>query len=131
MSQTFQDEESQVQQLLAVPRHYRNADAKTPRTRTAWCPSHHPVLAAPGPTAPAFTSSLPPTPLRCAWLRRLDAITILTGLLMLIGPLWLLNLLSTEKAKLTAISVLVSGFVGLLGIGTGAKPFETLAAAAG
>lgn len=76
-------------------------------------------------------TALPPTPPRYAWLQKLAAIAILTaGLLMLIGPLWLLNMLSTEKAKLTAISVLVSGFVGLLGIGTGAEPFETLAAAA-
>ena len=52
------------------------------------------------------------------------------GLLLIIGPLWLLNMLSTEKAKLTAISILVASFVGLLGLGTGAEPFETLAAAA-
>ena len=64
-------------------------------------------------------------------LRRFAALLILAfGLLLIIGPLWLLNMLSTEKAKLTAISILVASFVGLLGLGTGAEPFETLAAAA-
>jgi hypothetical protein len=55
--------------------------------------------------------------------------TLLLGLLLLIGPLWLLNSLSTEKQKLIAISILIVVFVVLLVI-TGAKIFETLAAAA-
>ena len=57
-------------------------------------------------------------------------VTLSAGLLLLIGPLWLLHQLSTEQAKLTTISMLVAVFVCLLGIGTGAGPAETLAAAA-
>jgi hypothetical protein len=55
--------------------------------------------------------------------------TLLLGLLLLIGPLWLLNSLSTEKQKLIAISILIIVFVVVLVV-TGAKIFETLAAAA-
>jgi hypothetical protein len=62
--------------------------------------------------------------------RLLSHIILAMGVLLLIGPLWVLNMLSTERARLTAVSVLIFSFVGLLGVGTGARPFETLGAAA-
>lgn len=74
--------------------------------------------------------AIPPPGLRNYLPRSIVFVTLFAGLLLLIGPLWLLHQLSTEQAKLITISMLVSGFVCLLGIGTGAEPFETLAAAA-
>lgn len=61
------------------------------------------------------------------------AITIVTlalGLTALIGPLWILKSLNTDKQKLGAISGLIAMFTILLGMVMVSKPLETLAATA-
>jgi hypothetical protein len=60
-----------------------------------------------------------------------DSIIILIGLLMLYGPMWWLNWVSTDRIRLGIITGFVTGFaVGLRLISGAAKPFEVLAATA-
>lgn len=58
-----------------------------------------------------------------------DLTVLLFGLLFLIGPLWLLNALSTERQRLAATSTLIAGFTGTLYVIGVARPIETLVAA--
>ena len=52
------------------------------------------------------------------------------GLIMLIGPLWILTYLEGLARRLAVISALILLFVVLISWTTIAKPFESLAAAA-
>ena len=61
-------------------------------------------------------------------------ITVILGLAMLIGPLWLLQYLTTNQTNLQARLGVIVGFLCLFAMLTGlltvAKPFEVLAATA-
>ena len=61
-------------------------------------------------------------------------VTVFLGLAMLIGPLWLLQHLSTHQSNLQARLGVITGFLALFTILTSlftvAKPFEVLAATA-
>lgn len=60
--------------------------------------------------------------------------TILLGLAMLVGPLWVLQYISTAESglhnRLTVITVFLIGFTIMISVLTVATPFETLAATA-
>ena len=64
----------------------------------------------------------------------LTVFTIIVGLGMLIGPLWLLQYLSTESSNSQVRLGVITGFIALFTILTSlftvAKPFEVLAATA-
>lgn len=61
-------------------------------------------------------------------------VTVMLGLAMLIGPLWVLQHLSTHQSNLQARLGVITGFLALFTILTSlltvAKPFEVLAATA-
>ena len=132
MARQEADEENSIALNMPVRAATHNLPSKRSRSTDVASNLQHPL--------PTYQFAFPATPLRhlptypAVELNRTQQLTtILTlslGLLLLIGPLWLLNMLSTEKARLTTISILVASFVGLIGVGTGAKPSETLAAAA-
>jgi hypothetical protein len=56
---------------------------------------------------------------------------ILIGLLMLVGPLWILEFVNGPLQKLGVITSFIVLFLALLSFATIAKPFEILAGAAG
>jgi hypothetical protein len=66
--------------------------------------------------------------------KRIDRfVTILivgVGTLMLLTPMWILQALHNDNAKLAVITAFVVVFLGLVAYATVAKPFETLAATA-
>lgn len=49
---------------------------------------------------------------------------------MLLTPMWILQALHNDNAKLAVITAFVVVFLGLVAYATVAKPFETLAATA-
>lgn len=57
-------------------------------------------------------------------------VVTLTGLLMLIVPLWVLEFLSKPVAQLGAICGFISLFLAFVSCVTVARPFESLAATA-
>lgn len=60
-----------------------------------------------------------------------DSFIILTGLLMLYGPMWWLNWVRNDTYRLAIITTFVGLFaIGLRLISGAAKPFEVLAATA-
>lgn len=65
---------------------------------------------------------------------RIDCYTTIaifvTGLLMLIAPLWTMNVISRPYLKLGVITIFIVMFLSIVYYGTAAKPFETLAAIA-
>lgn len=54
----------------------------------------------------------------------------ITGIIMIIAPLWILALMNGLKNKLCVISIFILFFATLLSLTTVAKPFESLAATA-
>lgn len=58
------------------------------------------------------------------------SLTILSGLIMLIAPIWILQALSKPKAKLVTITIFIIVFLGMVSYITASKPSETLAATA-
>jgi hypothetical protein len=63
--------------------------------------------------------------------RFVGAIILLLGVMMLIAPLWILKFVPSTLNRLGVISTFIVLFVVLLSFTTVAKPFESLAAAAG
>lgn len=61
-------------------------------------------------------------------------VTVILGLAMLIGPLWLLQHISAQEPNLETRLIVITGFICLftilLSLFTVAKPFEVLAATA-
>ena len=60
----------------------------------------------------------------------LSIIIILTGLAMLIAPLWVLAFVGDMVARIGIMCAFIVVFVLLISLTTVAKPFETLAATA-
>lgn len=57
--------------------------------------------------------------------------TLLLGLAMFIGPLWILEFVSGPLSRLGVITSFIVLFIVLVSVMTTARPFESLAAAAG
>ena len=60
----------------------------------------------------------------------MSRVVLFIGLLMLIGPLWILEYVRGSAQSLAVITGFIILFLGLLSFTTAAKPFESLAAAA-
>ena len=58
-------------------------------------------------------------------------IILLIGVFMLIAPLWILEYVRRKVDRLGVITIFIVLFILLLSLTTVARPFETLAAAAG
>lgn len=55
---------------------------------------------------------------------------IVTGLVMIIVPIWVLTFTRLIVLKLTVITIFILLFLALVSLGTNAKPYESLAATA-
>lgn len=60
----------------------------------------------------------------------LNRVILVIGLLMLVGPLWILEFVRSSAQSLAVITCFIFLFLFLISFATAAKPFESLAAAA-